>query len=493
MNTLKTRTLYAAIALVALTSCAERPTNVTQVDTLPEIWPDYVGVMIPKNIAPLNFAMATDDAQAMEVSIAAANGVSIVARGKEANFDIDEWREMVSQCSDGYSLTVSVSAKLPDGWVAYKPFGIHVSGDTLAAWGVTYRRIRPGYEVYSKMGIYERELSSFHEKAVFENTEVPNGCVNCHTPRRGSSEDYLFHIRGEKGGTLFSKKGKTEILNTVTDKTIGAVTYPAWHPEGRYVAFSVNKTRQSFHQMREKRLEVFDMASDIVMFDSETHSLITTPLLNQTDSCWETFPCFSADGRELFFCATKPKPVPSAVREIHYTLCKIAFDAEHGQWGEKIDTVADLSDKGLSISFPRTSADGRFLMFTACNYGTFPIWHSEADLWLLDLKSGEPRRMERINSDNTESFHNWSQDSRWVVLSSRRGDGLFTRLYFAHVDENGVASKPFLLPQVNPKEFYLNMMDSYNVPEFVEGEVVIDAKWAGKKVLAGETVGLSAR
>ena len=490
---MKIRTLYTASLLAVVTACAERPTDVKSIDELPEIWPDYAGVTIPRNIAPLNFGMADDEATAMEAIVEAKGGMSIVAHGKEANFDIDEWREIVTRCADGDSFVVSVSAKYADGWKSFRPFVIRVSADSLAAWGISYRRIRPGYEIYSKMGIYERELQTFRENAVFENTELANGCVNCHTSRRGSQDDFLFHIRGEKGGTLFCKDGKVEILNTATDKTIGSVTYPAGHPDGRYVAFSVNQTRQSFHQVREKRLEVFDMASDIVMYDSQTHTLITTPLLNQTDSCWETFPCFSADGRELFFCSAKPKSVPAAVRDVRYALCKIAFDAEHGRWGEQIDTVADLGDKGLTISFPRTSADGRFLMFTTCNYGTFPIWHSEADLWLLNLANNETHPLDALNSDDTESFHNWSADSRWVVFSSRRGDGLFTRLYIAHIDADGTPSKPFLLPQKDPKAFYLNMMDSYNVPDFVSGETPLDAKSAARKVAQGENVTLTAR
>ena len=31
--------------------------------------------------------------------------------------------------------------------------------------------------------------------------------------------------------------------------------------------------------------------------------------------------------------------------------------------------------------------------------------------------------MEEANSEDTESFHNWSTSSRWLVLSSRRDDG----------------------------------------------------------------------
>ena len=39
-------------------------------------------------------------------------------------------------------------------------------------YGVVYRKLAPGYEVYSKMGIYERDLASFEERHLLENIDV---------------------------------------------------------------------------------------------------------------------------------------------------------------------------------------------------------------------------------------------------------------------------------------------------------------------------------
>ena len=75
--------------------------------------------------------------------------------------------------------------------------------------------------------------------------------------------------------------------------------------------------------------------------------------------------------------------------------------------------------------------------------------------------------MAEVNSEDTESFHNWSSNSRWLVFSSRRDDGLFTRPYFCHVDAKGKVSKAFMLPQRNPLRFYRERFLSFNVPEFV--------------------------
>ena len=119
------------------------------------------------------------------------------------------------------------------------------------------------------------------------------------------------------------------------------------------------------------------------------------------------------------------------------------------------------------MSFPRPSYDGRFLCYTLSDYGQFSIWHHEADLWLFDLSTGENRLMDGANSNDTESFHNWNTNSRWLVLSSRRDDGLFTRLYFCHVDADGAVTKAFMLPQRNPRRFYSDRFLSFNVPDFI--------------------------
>ena len=90
--------------------------------------------------------------------------------------------------------------------------------------------------------------------------------------------------------------------------------------------------------------------------------------------------------------------------------------------------------------------------------------------------------MTKANSGDTESFHNWSTNSRWLVLSSRRDDGLFTRPYFCHVDEMGKISKAFMLPQRNPRRFYRGRFMSFNVPDFITGPTRFDSRQAAKAI-----------
>ena len=148
----------------------------------------------------------------------------------------------------------------------------------------------------------------------------------------------------------------------------------------------------------------------------------------------------------------------------------IGFDADTRSFGSKADTLYNARRAGKSVSFPRVSPDGKFLMFTLSAYGNFSIWHKDADLYLAHLHTNQIRPLSALNSNDVESYHSWSSNSRWVVFSSRRTDGLYTRPFIAYIDEKGKAHKPFLLPQ-KEKDHYTFLMKSYNIPEFISGKV----------------------
>ena len=471
--------LYALFAILAFSACTEAVSDARQEAALPQIYPDYLGVTIPVNIAPLCFSMADEGALRIEAVISDNQGNSLRSQGKESvNFGISDWRKLLSQ-NQGDSLNVIVSAKYADGWHTYRSFPIYVSPDSID-YGICYRLIEPGYEVWSKMGIYERTLSSFDERPLIENTQF-EGCVNCHSFNRGNPADLSLHIRGPHGATLLRHNGSPlTAYNTKTDQTLGFCVYPYWHPSVRYIAYSTNATRQLFHSAASNRIEVFDTASDLQVYDVEKNELLLSPLLKQ-DSVYETFPVFSADGRSLYFCAASALPEGShQLDSIHYNLCRIDFDPATGAFGSLIETIVDAASQSKSVSFPRPSYDGRFLCYTLSDYGQFSIWHHEADLFLLNLSTGESRPMTEANSDDTESFHNWSSNSRWMVFSSRRDDGLFTRPYFCHVDDEGVVSKAFMLPQRHPRRFYQDRFLSFTVPEFVVSPVRFDGHRASR-------------
>ena len=468
------------MAAMMLASCTEKPENVTKVDKLPAIFPDYSGVTIPDGIAPMNFNVTGDDYDCVDVTVKGSKGGEVHSNGDYAKFDLDEWHSLTRQ-NKGGTLTFTVCVEKDGKWTQYKDFTMTVSPYAIGDWGLTYRRIAPGYEVYGHMGIYQRDLSTFDETPIFDNLAAPGACVNCHTPNRTNSDQYTFHVRGEHGATVVHRDGKEELLKAKNDSIHGSMVYPYWHPSGKYCAYSTNNTHQSFHSVRSERIEVFDQSSDVFVYEPSTHQLILDSLLMTKDH-YETYPAFSPDGRTLYFCSSTAEPIPSGYKDIKYNICKIAFNPDNGTFGTRVDTIFNARKMGKSATHPRPSYDGRYLMFTMSDYGCFPIWHKEADNWLLDLRTGKAQPMTAANSDNTDSWHNWSTNSHWFVFTSRRGDGLYTRLYIASVDDKGNVSKPFLLPQENPLDYYDKLLDSYNTPDFTTKPVKLDEREMGRQI-----------
>lgn len=472
-----------------LTACTESPTNVQQVDELPPLYPDYVDVTVPLKIAPMVFDIDAEGYECMDVTIKGENRGELHFNGDIMELDIEDWHNLLAE-NAGKQIVFTVCAKINGQWYQYKDFRMKVSNKEFDVPNLSYRRIAPGYEAFSEMGLYSRDLTTFDEYEIMSNTRMPGNCVNCHTSNPANLNQTLYHVRGEKPVTVVKNgSGSYKLLSTSTPATIGLCVYPYWHPEGRYVAFSTNTTRQSFHVVKDERIEVFDQESDLQILDTETNELVLSPSVMRTDS-WETYPTFSPDGKTLYFCTAEPKDYPQDFKEVKYRLCKASFDSKTGKIGEQIDT---LINNGKSITFPRISPDGKWLMYTQSDYGCFPIWHKEADLYLLNLATGKSHAIKEVNSDDVDSFHNWEPKSSWFVFSSRRGDGLYTRLYLSCLDENGKATKPFLLPQINPKHYYERLLHSYNAPEFSNLNNSSNAKEIADDVVEGKSINVGVK
>ncbi len=238
--------------------------------------------------------------------------------------------------------------------------------------------------------------------------------------------------------------------------------YPRWHPSGKYVAFSSNKIVQRFHSADNKKVEVSDLESSLVLYDVDKNQIMPVPLPDKS-KYMDTYPEWSPDGKYLYFCRAAQIAEVYDYQQIRYDLWRVSFDIDSRQFGNA-EMIFNASGIKKSISFPRISPDGRYMIVTIADYGCFPIWHKEADLYSIDLDTREAARL-KLNSDFADSYHSWSSNGKWLVFSSKREDGLATLPYISYMDENGNSGKPFILPQKNP-EFYDRFLKSFNVPEF---------------------------
>ena len=448
--------LTTLVMTVLLPSCTPTPKDVVKQDVLPPIYPDYCDVTIPENIAPLNF-LIREDCEAIEVK---TGELTLNASGNEAVFDIDDWKEMMQQ-SAGKEIDVTVTALVGGRWIQYKPFRWRVVSDKIDPY-LTYRLIEPDYEIWNNIQIQQRCIENFDVNALGHYEQLENRCMNCHTFASQDPKLSMMYVRGPGGGAILNQDGKLNKLD------IPGSVYFGFSPSGRYIAYSTQKIIPAFHSQASKRLEVFDAESNVFVADLEEHRIIASPLLSDSLK-FETFPTFSPDGKYIYYCAADSVSLPIDIKQLQYRLVRIPFDETSGTIGNQVDTLATTS----SVCHPRISPDGRFLLYTVADYGTFPIWHPEADLQMMNLETGAIDSLQTVNSQKSDTYHAWSSNSRWFVFASKRDDGLYGKPYFCFIDKEGRAHKPFCLPQQHPT-FYDNNLKSFNAPELGKGKVPFD-------------------
>ena len=453
------------------------PEVFTETDRLPKIYPDYTDVTVPINIAPLTFEL-DEEADDM-IAHYAAGDEEIVCAGK-AQPEMDDWRILIEKAK-GSAITVDVYAYKADQWTHYKPFNIFVSPDSIDSY-LSYRLIFPSFVSYEALTISQRCLENYDESVIYDNIlcsfEKDGQCINCHHYQQYNPERMQFHARQNNGGTVVAYDGKIKKVNMRNDSILSAGVYPAWHPWLNVIVYSTNMTNQSFHTTHPNKIEVYDSRSDLIAYNIDKGEI--TNLENDTTEL-EVFPAWAPDGKTLYYCSayyvkkdstlSRPSELAQRSQEIKYNLYKKSFDPETMVFGPR-ELVFAADSLNKSATLPRISPDGRYLMFALAEYGVFHIWHHDADLWMMDLQTGETRPVEEINSPDTESYHSWSSNGKWVVFSSRRDDGTYTRPFFAHIDKDGHGTKPFELPSAEPN-YHREFMRCYNIPEFMHGPVTI--------------------
>lgn len=476
MKLIKISLLPAIALLLAACGGPKVPVgNVAAADGPPAITPDYTGITIPPNIAPMNFEIDLPGEEFI-ARVSGSDGKSVVADGKTVQWDMKPWHELL-EASKGSDIQYEIYVKNDGVWKLYK-FSNHVAEEPIDT-HLSYRLIEPSFVQYSGMTINMRDLTSFDEEIVY-STPTPcderrGQCINCHVPRNQYNDhSSQFHIRNTKGGTMVMAGDSVRKVNLKTGNTISAGVYPAWHPTLNLIAYSTNDTKQKVFSSGEQKIEVYDAKSDLILYDMKTHEV---SYIAGDTLLLETFPGWAPDGRKIYYSVARypegvtPDQVPMHYKSMHYDIVSRDFDLASRRFSEP-DTVVYASADGKSALLPRISPDGKYLLYCFAPFGTFHIWHKDSDLYLMDLQSGETRPLSNANSDDTDSYHSWSSNSRWIVFSSRRDDGSYTRPYIAYISKDGNDSKAFVVPQESPA-YYRELMKSYNVPEFFNDPLAV--------------------
>ena len=478
--------MFLVAAMLLLSSCAghpDVPSSSKEAKSLPAIFPDYCNVTIPYNIAPLNFMLSADEYDECVARITTPDGKQqTYGNGVKVQIPENEWHEMLA-ASKGKSLKIEVWGKKGDEWLSFNPFDIIVAEDPIDEY-LSYRLIEPSYVAWTYMEIAQRNLTSFEETQIFNNEITMNDrkkgqCINCHSYQNYKTDNMLFHVRLANSGTVIVNDGKVSRVNLKRDYTISSGVYPAWHPTEKLIAFSTNLTRQAFHTANPNKIEVYDLASDMILYDVKTDSV---SIVSNDSTLLEVYPTWSPDGKYLYYCKSVPLPeemkdkdIRTTYPKIQYNLYRRSFDvATHNFGGEELIYDAASADK--SVTLPRISPDGRYLLFALGQYGCFHSRHHDADIVCIPMdkyngtaltaETSSPVNLTQVNSAGySDSYPSWSSNGHWMMLASRRDDDNYSRVYFAYF-KDGKVGKAFLLPQEDP-EHNIFLLKSYNRPEFM--------------------------
>ena len=492
-----TYALLWVAALMMLASCANHPgvpSSSRDAKSLPGIFPDYCNVTIPCNIAPLNFMLPKGQYDECVARITTPDGKQqTYGDGVKVQIPEDEWHDMLD-ASKGKSLKVEVWGKKGDEWLSFKPFEIYVAKDPIDEY-VSYRLIEPSYVAWTYMEIAQRKLTTFEESQIFNNeitcNDIKKGqCINCHSYQNYKTDNMLFHVRLANSGTVIVNDGKVSKVDLKRDYTISSGVYPSWHPTAKLIAFSTNLTRQAFHTANPNKIEVYDIESDLILYDVEKDSV---SVVSADPDLLEIYPTWSPDGKYLYY--GKSVPLPEEMKDkdkdirviypkIQYNLYCRSFDlATHG-FGEE-ELVYDAASSDKSVTLARISPDGRYLLFALGQYGCFHSRHHDADIVCIPMDqysgtalTGETAKtvdLTPLNSkDYSDSYPSWSSNGHWIMIASRRDDDNYSRVYFAYFN-NGKVGKAFLMPQEDP-EHHTFLLKSYNRPEFMVEPVKISVE-----------------
>jgi tetratricopeptide (TPR) repeat protein len=248
-------------------------------------------------------------------------------------------------------------------------------------------------------------------------------------------------------------------------------------PDGKYVVTTVNtaerSTQSNYYVVNFKDyrfLQVFYPTRGILAWYSRATGQreplpgADDPRYVQADGVW------SPDGSYLVFARAEARePYPPGGKmaayandpievQIQYDLYRVPFNGGHGGQPE---AIAGASGNGMSNTFPKVSADGRWIVFVKCHNGQ--LMRPDSQLYIVPARGGRARRM-RCNTPLMNSWHSFSPNGRWLVFSSKARSP-YTQMYLTYIDEQGNDSPAILIDNSTAANRAVNLPEFVNIPQ----------------------------
>jgi len=236
-----------------------------QESRLPRIFPDYTGIVIPPNIAPLNFRVGEAGRQySINIHSKEGKAIQLDSRNNAIQIPVTPWHEML-KANLGNPLLIEIGVQDENrSWRRYTTITNTIARQEIDGY-LAYRLLKPVYHLFGSIGIYQRNLQDFSEKPILQNRSINGYCLNCHTFLNQQTDSFAFHVRTESKLRPMILVRSNEVVRV--DKAFG---YLSWHPSGKILAFSANKISQFYHTIGENR-DLFDAESNLCIYLVDTN------------------------------------------------------------------------------------------------------------------------------------------------------------------------------------------------------------------------------
>lgn len=411
-------------------------------------------------------------------------------------------RTVASSVEKSASLAIfGFSVDNPNQFLSQATVHFQVSRDPVGA-PIIYRHmpLEFGLSAIARTTLRSRDVSQPQARVLLSR---PKTCMSCHSFSADASKFGidLDSLTGDKGGYLVTKVSKTTAVKSDDIMTWNSYEkqpretptlglFSRLSPDGRYALSTVKDLTYNRRFTSEDFVQAFYPVRGILaVYDTRTKKI--SPLAGADDEKFvQTNGVWSPDGKTIVFCRATARDIPQGAPEpqysgdpaelqIQYDLYKIPFNDGRGG---KAEPLIGASSNGKSNSFPKFTPDGKWIIFVEAQNGY--LMRRDSKLFIVPAVGGPARELQS-NLALMNSWHSISPNGRWMVFSSK-GFGLYTQFMLTHLDADGNATPPVLIPNTTAAHFAANIPEFANLkPDALQGitllqEYVAPQEWLPK-------------
>lgn len=176
----------------------EMPARFDLVSRPPNITPDYSGIVLPPNIAPMNFTVREEAKDCIaRIHSDSGEGFVIAAEENAILIPIRKWRKLLNE-SKGRKIFFDLYLKNNDDkWLKFEPITNTVAKEDIDP-ALVFRFMKTIYNAWKDIGIYQRNLTNYDVSLVLHGRSFGQGCVNCHSFPANNPDTMTIALRSRQ-------------------------------------------------------------------------------------------------------------------------------------------------------------------------------------------------------------------------------------------------------------------------------------------------------